>query len=276
MGSIREINFEDVTKETDESHAAMIKAAEIEARQKMAEERAEAARIHKERERAQMMFEREQKAKAAQEAKEKKARDDENERLRLELQISLYREQYPDMEIERTTERTPLARLREIKKKVEAKNALTFMPPMLHMLGGVVIKLYEKMVIEMDMNPLDHEVEGLRTFYMSAVSRQIMMPAWKATVAANPGLLVGGNPWYMQVMMGFYMVAEANSQRMKLMKSGAVPTSLIEEDEGPSEEPPRGPPPRMRAQSQIPVHSELRENLLRMARGEEGKGKERM
>lgn len=280
--SQREISFADVTKETDASHAAMVKAAETEARQRAAEARAEAARIEREKQRIQIAYEKEQKAKAQEAARKKKVEEEENERLRLELQISLYREQYPDLEIERTTERTPLTKLREIKKKVEAKNALTFMPPMLHMVGGMVIKLYEKMVVEMEMNPFDHEVRGLRQFYMSAVARQIMMPAWKATVAANPGLLVGGNPWYMQVLMGFYMVAEANSQRMRLMQSGAVPTSLLREDEGPA--PPedekedtierqRGPPPRMRAQSQTPVHSALRENLLRMARENEGKGK---
>lgn len=277
--STREISFLDVTKETDASHSAAEKAAEQAARQRAADARAHQRRIEAEKAKIQAAFEREEKRKAEEAAKKKKELDEENERLRLELQISLYREQYPDMEIERTTERTPLSKLREIKKKVEAKNALTFMPPMLHMVGGMVIKLYEKMVVEMEVNPLDHDVRGLRQFYMSTAARQIMQPAWKATVAANPGLLVGGNPWYMQVMLGFYMVAEANSQRQKMIsEAGGIPPGLIKE-----EEEARGPPPTLRVhKTDAPVHSDLRENLLRMARERDqegssgGKGKERM
>lgn len=273
----REISFLDVTKETDSSHEAALKRANQEAKIRAAEERQRIAQIEREKQKIQHEFEKEQRKKKEEEDKARKEAEEENERLRLELQISLYREQYPDMDIEKTTERTPLTKLREIKKKVEAKNALTFMPPMLHMVGGALIKLYQKMVLEMEINPLDHEVRGLREFYMSAVSRQIMLPAWKATVAANPGLLVGGNPWYMQVMMGLYMVAESNSQRMKLLEGGGMGSwTPPEEGEEEGREAPRGPPPTVRVRADTPVHSDLREKLVQMAQERDGKGKERM
>jgi hypothetical protein len=295
MSNQREIDFGAVVGETDVSHAASIKQAQQEARMRAAEERAQVMRVEKEKQRIQAAYEKEQKAKADSALKKKKEADEENERLRLELQISLYREQYPGIEIEKTTERTPLTKLREIKKKVEAKNAMEFMPPMLHMVGGMVIKLYEKMVVEMEINPMDHDVRGLRQFYMSTAARQIMLPAWKATIAANPGILVGGNPWYMQVMMGFYMIAEANSQKAKILSGardagyGSIPSSIIrdesvlgtgEGDEGRSAPSVFNPPPppsqaRFRAQSEIPVHSQLRDNLLAMANENQGKGKER-
>jgi len=254
------INFGDVVSETDAQHEAAMKEAEREKREEYARTKAQAAKLERERERLRQEYAREQARKKQEQERKKKETVETNERLKLELQIQLYREQYPDYEIPKITEKTPLARLREIKKTIEAKNAMKFIPPMLHTLSGLAVKFYVHMVEEMGVNPLDHEVQGLKEFYMGQVSRQIMNPAWKATVAANPWL-IGGNPWWIQVMMGFYMVAEANSMRVKTLQMQAY-DNPPETEEG------------------IPkMHPGMREALKRaMEEGSsgEGKGKEKM
>lgn len=273
--SSRKVSFADVVGETEAEYKAA--QSEILKRKKLEEQeaRARAARQQREQERVRAEYAREQ-AKKLEEAQKKKKEDTEaNERLKLELQIALYREQYPTYEIPKTTEKTPLSKLREIKKQVEAKNALNFMPPLLHTFSGVLVKFYVHMVEEMGMNPLDHEVQDLQAFYMSQAARQIMLPAWKATVAANPWL-IGGNPWWMQVLMGFYLVAESNSQRVKAIRSASAYEAPPEED--------REAPPTMRpGSSRVPRSGvspgiRLRETLLNLNREEGpsdpvGKGK---
>lgn len=218
------LDFGDVVKETQEMHDASEKARLMEQKRAEHEARQEAQRQARERERIRIAYEKEQTAKKAALEKEKKEKAETNERLSLILQLDLYREQYPDHDIPRITEKTPLSKLREVKRQVEAKNAMTFMPPMLHTVSGALVKFYVHMVENMGMNPLDHEVQGLQAFYMSKMARDLMLPAWKATVASNPWL-IGGNPWYMQLMMGFYLVAETNSQRVKMMQQGPAEAS---------------------------------------------------